>query len=75
MQLCTRFWINEITVVRLHTVLTEELVTNIVSFCFYSFWCSVCTSQWYKMYGNYTCVQNKYKTFWFWLCLLRQPAI
>jgi len=40
-------------------VLTEEPKTNSVRFCFYSFWCSVCTLRWYNMYANYTRVQNK----------------
>ena len=31
--------------------------------------------RWYQMHGNYTRVQNKYKTLWFWFWLLRQPAI
>jgi len=33
------------------------------------------TLQWDHMRGNYTHVQNKYETLWFWIRLLRQPAV
>jgi len=57
--------LNQITTVKLHITSTKDLVTIIVSyscFCIFnraSWWCNV--------YWNYTRVQNKQETLWFFI--------